>query len=237
MYTYAIYNILCYYSYTYIYIYILLCLNDILSDLAEAGRYRGSKARREHTRWKRVQWWWGEVMLKRKCKANAKPMQSQCVKNNVGICIYLLSVFWQPELFLSLELELLFQEKFEGICYKKCSILTQGLGLSFQWVEQTWLSNWLEDLSEPFRLCFWDAGRLGRIRKLIVVRASSAGTHKIRTTAFTCCSAEKIEEGVGWCWIPKTVWYGMSEKHIFRCREAPLKSFEPKASRHGWAVI
>jgi len=37
------------------------------------------------------------------------------------------------------------EEKFEGICYKKCSILTQG-------------------------------------------------THKIRTTAFTCCSADKIEE-------------------------------------------
>ncbi|CAK8995111.1 unnamed protein product [Durusdinium trenchii] len=37
------------------------------------------------------------------------------------------------------------EEKFEGICYKKCSILTQG-------------------------------------------------THKIRTTAFTCCSADKIED-------------------------------------------
>lgn len=37
------------------------------------------------------------------------------------------------------------EEKFEGICYKKCSILTQG-------------------------------------------------THKIRTTAFTCCAADKIED-------------------------------------------
>lgn len=164
--------IICYLIVTYMYICThLLCVNDVLLDFAEARRYRGSKARREHTRWKRVQWWWGEVILKRQRKGNAKPMQSQCAntcKNNVGICIYLLSVFWQPELFLSLELELWFQEKFEGICYKKCSILTQGLGLSFQWVEQTWLINWLEDLSEPFGPCFW-ACRLGRIRKLIVV--------------------------------------------------------------------
>lgn len=156
-----------------------------------------------------------QATMQRQCEANAKPM----CKNHVGICIYLLSVFWQPELFLSLELELWFQEKFEGICYKKCSILTQGLGLSFQWVEQTWLINWLEDLSEPFGHCFW-ACRLG------------AGTHKIRTTAFTCCSADKIEEGVGWCWIPKRYDIACQKNRIFRSREAHLKSFEAKAPRH-----